>query len=162
MVVAAWSALAPARAMADQSLIGHPGQHVAYSFELEPELILVFDRPLDDGPGAGIRGSLPLLDRAFVPSINDSIALTFGFDKDPLFKGDVFYVPVGMQWNFWLSQNWSVMGEPGVLLQFADKLRPYAQIWGGARYHFTESVALTLRVTLPHAPAASLGLSLFL
>jgi hypothetical protein len=148
-------------ARAEQWVIKYPGQHPSYSFELEPELILVFDRSLGDGPGAGVRGSIPIVDRAFVPSINNSVGVTFGFDKDPLFAGNVFYVPIALQWNFWLSQHWSVAGEPGALLQFADRTRAYFQVWAGGRYHFNDSIALMLRVSVPQAPAISIGVSFF-
>jgi hypothetical protein len=143
----------------DSWVIKHPGQHPSYSFELEPEVILVFDRPLADGPGAGVRGSIHIVDRAFVPSINDSIAITFGFDKDPLFRGNTFYIPAALQWNFWLSSHWSVAGEPGVLLQIADTVRPYFEVWACARYHFNDWIALTFRASLPTAPAVSFGVS---
>jgi hypothetical protein len=151
----------PRVASADTGGIKHPGQHIDYFFELEPEVILVFSRPLDEGPGVGVRGSIPLLFNGFVSSINNSVAITFGIDKDPLTKGHTFYVPIAMQWNFWLSRNVSVFGEPGVLLQFADKTRPYPQVWGGARLHFTDSVALTARLSLPDTPAMSFGVSFF-
>jgi hypothetical protein len=146
---------------AEDWIIKYPGQHPSYSFELEPELILVFNRSLEDGPGGGVRGSIPFVSNGFVPSINNSVAFTFGIDKDPLFKGKTINIPIALQWNFWIATHWSVVGEPGVFLQIDDNTHAYFQVWGGARYHFSESVALMMRVTLPNAPAISVGLSFF-
>jgi hypothetical protein len=56
-----------------------------------------------------------------------------------------------MQWNFWLSRRWSVFGEPGLLLRYVyDDLgvSPFV-VYGGGRLHFSENVALTLRVGYP-------------
>ena len=153
--------MAPAAQAADWS-IKDPGAHPHYSLEIEPEAIFVFNRPLADGPGAGVRFSVPIIDRAFVPSINDSIAITFGADKDPLTKGKTLNVPIALQWNFWLTPRWSVVGEPGVFLQFDEQTKAYFQVWGGARFHFNDSVALMARITLPNVPAFSLGVSFFL
>lgn len=67
--------------------------------------------------------------------------------------GDVnyFYVPVVMQWNFWLHRQWSVFGEPGVALYVADghvKFDPFV-LYVGGRFHITDRVALTLRLGYP-------------
>src|SRR4051812_8205844 len=104
---------APRESRADDWIIKYPGQHPHYSFELEPELIIVFNRSLEDGPGAGVRGSIPFID-GFIPSINNTIGITFGIDKDPIGKGKTINIPVALQWNFWIAQHWSVMAEPGV------------------------------------------------
>jgi hypothetical protein len=148
-------------AAADAYGIGHPRQHIDYVFELEPEAVFVFNRPLDDGPGLGVRGSIPVMFNGFIPSVNNSVAVTFGFDKDPAFHGHTYNVPVALQWNFWLHRNFSIFGEPGVFIHFADKTHAYLQVWGGARAHFTDWVALTARVSLPETPAGSLGVSFF-
>jgi hypothetical protein len=139
-----------------------PGAHIRYGFELEPEAIFVMKRPLNDGPGVGVRGSIPVLFNGFIPQLNNSVAITFGFDKDPVAKGRSYYMPVALQWNFWIAPIFSVAGEPGLLFEFADKVRVYPQVWGGARLHFTETVALMARVSLPEAPAFSIGVSFFL
>jgi len=148
-------------AAADAYGITHPRQHIDYYFELEPEVIIVFNRNLDEGPGLGVRGSIPVLFNGFIPSINNSIALTFGFDKDPIGRGRTYNVPVALQWNFWLHRNFSVFGEPGIFMQFNDKAHFELQVWGGARVHFNDTVALTARVSVPNTPAASLGVSFF-
>lgn len=148
-------------AAADAYGITHPGRHIDYVFELEPEVILNFGRPLNDGPGLGVRGSIPILFNGFIPGINNSVAISFGFDKDPIASHKNFYVPLVLQWNFWLHKSFSVFGEPGILLEFADRNWAYFRVWGGARVHFNDTLALTARVSLPDTPAASLGLSLF-
>jgi hypothetical protein len=54
-----------------------------------------------------------------------------------------------MQWNFWLSRNWSVFGEPGGLVDFEKRPKPRPGFWAGARYHFTDRITLTLRAGFP-------------
>jgi hypothetical protein len=71
----------------------------------------------------------------------------------------VYYlIPVVMQWNFWLSRRWSVFGEPGMLLRYAEDdvgLSPFV-FYAGGRLHFSDNVALTLRIGYP---TFSLGVS---
>lgn len=148
-------------AQADAYGITHPGRHIDYVFELEPEVILAFDRAFDDGPGLGVRGSIPFIFNGFVSSINNSVALSFGLDKDPFADRGHYYVPVALQWNFWLHHHFSVFGEPGMLLAFTDKTRVHPEIWGGARVHFNDWVALTGRVSLPSSPGIGVGVSFF-
>jgi hypothetical protein len=63
-------------------------------------------------------------------------------------------IPVVMQWNFWLHPHWSVFGEPGIVFHArtgnADHfdVAPFV-MYGGGRYHFNESVALTIRLGSP-------------
>lgn len=162
LVIAVFIASLPGSAQADAYGITHPGQHIDYVFELEPEVILRFDRPFRDGPGLGVRASVPILFNGFISTINNSVAITFGFDKDPFSTGKNYYVPVGLQWNFWLHRNFSVFGEPGVLFASTDRTHAYPQLWGGARVHFTDFLALTGRISLPSSPGVGLGVSFFL
>lgn len=141
--------------------IRNPGEHIRYSFELEPEVIFPVNRPLDEGVGVGVRGSVPVLFNGFIPSINNSIAVSFGFDKVPLSTGRDYYVPLVLQWNFWVSPIFSVAGEPGVLLSFTDKTRLHPEVWGLARLHFNDSVALVARMSVPETPSFSVGVSFF-
>jgi hypothetical protein len=72
-----------------------------------------------------------------------------------------FFLPVVMQWNFWLHRKWSVFGEPGVTFYFEDsrlKFTPFA-LYAGGRYHITERIALAMRVGYP---TFSLGVSFLL
>jgi hypothetical protein len=152
---------ASSNALADAYGLTHPRQHIDYHFELEPEVIIVFGRDLAEGPGVGVRGSIPVWFNGFIPSLNNSVAVTFGFDKDPIAKGHAYNVPMALQWNFWLHRNFSIFAEPGVFVRIDDKTHAEFQVWGGARVHFTDWVALTARVSVPNTPAASLGVSFF-
>jgi hypothetical protein len=74
---------------------------------------------------------------------------------------DYFFVPVVMQWNFWLHRRWSVFGEPGVALYVEDgdvKFDPFV-FYAGGRFHFTDRIALTMRLGYP---TFSLGVSFLL
>ena len=149
---------APARA--DEMVIKFPGLHPHYVFEAEPHALA---QPLGDfSPGLGFRGTIVVLQNGFVPSINNSIGVSFGADW--VDKG--VWVPIAMQWNFWLSRNWSVFGEPGVALRLGHGLEGphddhlgFLGLWLGGRYHFTDRFTLTLRVG---RPTLSVGVSFLL
>jgi hypothetical protein len=109
-------------------------------------------------PGAGLRATVTLARDGFIDGVNDSVGLGFGAD----WTRDTTWVPVVMQWNFWLSEHWSVFGEPGVALRLRDDFNdrgPDFTIYGGARYRFGRAAALTIRVG---HPALALGVSFFL
>lgn len=145
--------LASSNAFADQSTIKLPGAHPDYVFEAEPHLLVA---PFDDfRPGVGFRGTLELVDNGFVSSINNTVGLGFGAD----WSRDHFRVPIVMQWNFWLSRNWSVFGEPGGLIDFGDKTRAHPAFYAGGRFHFSERITLTMRIG---HPTASVGVSFLL
>lgn len=74
---------------------------------------------------------------------------------------DYFFVPVVMQWNFWLHRKWSVFGEPGVALYWQERDVDFAPLvlYAGGRFHFSDRVTLTLRVGYP---TFSLGVSFLL
>jgi hypothetical protein len=160
VVIALSTGTRPARG--DQSVIKQPGQHPDYVFEAEPHLFFGFDPPgrsAKQGFGPGFRGTVELVDNGFVKKINNTVGLGFGLDWIA-FGGDktAIWVPVVMQWNFWLSRNWSVFGEPGggFYLGHATGARP--AIYGGARFHVADKLALTARVGFP---ALSVGASFF-
>jgi hypothetical protein len=78
---------------------------------------------------------------------------------------EYLWVPVVMQWNFWLHKRWSAFGEPGVAVRFDDfnelGFSPFILFLGG-RFHLTYNATLTLRLSLPYAPIgpyASFGAS---
>jgi len=141
-------------AFADQSTIKLPGAHPDYVFEAEPHALVA---PFDDfRPGVGFRGTLELVDNGFVSSINNTVGIGFGAD----WTRHHFRVPVVMQWNFWLSRNWSVFGEPGGLIDFTDdRTRVHPAFYAGGRFHFNDRISLTLRVG---HPVSSVGVSFFL
>lgn len=123
----------------------------------------------------GFRGTLEIIDNGFISGINNTVGVGFGadwvyypdshldcerdpasnscIDLDPDFSVTYVYLPVVMQWNFWLSRAWSVFGEPGFAVRYAsrgDKLgvNPFV-LFAGGRYHFTDRVSLTMRVGYP-------------
>jgi hypothetical protein len=84
------------------------------------------------------------------------VGIGFGLDVSP----SKVYLPVVMQWNFWLSRKWSVFGEPGPTLRLdKGKAKPDGSLYVGGRYLFTDDIALTLRVGYP---APSVGVSFLL
>jgi hypothetical protein len=150
-------------AQADESIIKNPGDHPSYRFEAEPHGLIGFGGPFRGGRGelgAGFRGTVILVDNGFVKTINNSVGITFGGDL--FFGHGTLFIPVAMQWNFWLSTHWSVFGEPGI--GFAankdrdrDVVHPVMMV--GGRYHFSDKVSLTMRLGYP---AFSIGVSFFL
>lgn len=81
---------------------------------------------------------------------------------------DFFQFPVVLQWNFYVARKWSVFGEPGLYIWHgtygsgpcyngAGALVPCSfsdtgvgpAFWIGGRYHFSESVSLTMRLGYP-------------
>jgi hypothetical protein len=96
------------------------------------------------------------------------------------FGGDGFwalYAPVALQWNFWITDKISVFGEPGLVFRtpfgddcdrlygcrrgsFGDKDGPvWWAFYGGVRFHFSDTIALTLRAGYP--TGLSVGVSIF-
>jgi hypothetical protein len=149
---------APAVALADEhSIIRAPGDHTPYFFEAEPHLLLGYSGPFEEGDnvGIGFRGTFHITD-GFVKSINDSIGVGFGIDIGT--HGRVL-VPVVMQWNFWLSQHWSVFGEPGIALGDGRTTEAWPVLDVGGRFLFTDRIALTMRVGFPDL---SVGVSFLL
>lgn len=177
-------------AHADTLTIRRPGDHPAYLFEAEPHLLLgAIDPPgpaQGSGFGLGFRGTLELVDNGFVSTINNTIGFGFGLDfvhythghprcrgntNDDCLTDDEYtvnnvWLPAVMQWNFWLSRNWSVFGEPGLALRIEkregddnDLSVEFMQFYAGGRYHFSRDIALTLRAGYP---TFSVGVSFFL
>jgi hypothetical protein len=138
---------------ADTSTIKLPGQHPDYIFEAEPHAIVA---PFDKfAPGVGFRGSIEIVDNGFIRTINNTVAIGVGAD----WSQDHFRVPLVMQWNFWLSRNWSVFGEPGGLIDIGKKVKPHPAFYAGGRFHFTDTITLTMRIG---HPTASVGVSFLL
>lgn len=177
-------------ARADTLIIQHAGDHPRYVFEAEPHLVLgVIDPPgyaSGNGFGLGFRGSIPIVQNGFIPKLNNSVAIGFGVDFVRYGRGDFcrnggplaqcmdtvrneafneFYFPVVIQWNFFLSRNWSVFGEPGFALNYHGwngptdlDIDPFIFFVGG-RWHFSDRITLTMRIGYP---AFSVGCSFLL
>ena len=170
-------------AAADELLIDDPGEHPDYIFDAEPHLLIgVFKPPgpaAGTGLGVGFRGTIEIFDNGFVPSINNTVGVGFGVDWMRYDRAeracvnqapgdncrivevdesmDYFWIPVVMQWNFWLSENWRVFGEPGGAIRFGKgDAKPLPVLMGGGRLHFSDYIALTLRAGYP---SFSVGIS---
>ncbi len=177
-------------ARADTVIIQHPGDHPRYAFEMEPHLLAGFIDPpgYADGTGLGLgfRASVPIIKNGFIPKLNNSVAIGFGADFARYGRADYcnrlgpdgrcedlghrdsfteFWFPVVLQWNFFLSRNWSVFAEPGLAINYhawdapgAIDVAPVILYLGG-RYHFSDKITLTMRIGYP---AFSVGASFFL
>jgi hypothetical protein len=156
--VATVIALAGSARAQEHSIIRNPGDHPSYFFEAEPHAILGFPGPDEPGGafGLGFRGTFNIAN-GFVPNINDSVGVGVGFD---IATDGRFYLPVVLQWNFWLSTHWSVFGEPGLaIVSEAPFTGVFPAFFAGGRYHFTDRIALTMRLGYPDI---SVGVSFFL
>jgi hypothetical protein len=133
-----------------------------------------------EGFGLGVRGTFEILSQGFIPRINDSVGIGFGLDwihysdSDVDSQGqcrrteqapngipvcveiagdtDYLWMPVVMQWNFWLHKRWSVFGEPGLALRLDDMdefhVSPFV-LFAGGRYHVSDRFTLTMRLGYP-------------
>jgi len=143
------------------------------------------------GLGVGFRGTVELLKNGFIPKLNNSVGIGFGIDylrydgwqgprgrceefatapsgvpvcvrtSSGIGHVNYFYLPVVMQWNFWLHEKWSVFGEPGVafFLQEGDLDFTPLVLFVGGRYHVTDRITLSMRLGYP---AFSFGVSFLL
>ncbi len=150
----AW--LAAGVAHAEQATGRDVDRHPHYFFEAEPHALLALyqPRPL----GVGFRGTFVLSDDGFIRTVNDTVGLGVGFD----WTRDTVWIPIVMQWNFWVSEHWSVFGEPGIALRLRDDFHdtdPDLTLYGGARWNFAPRVTLTMRIGYP---AFALGFSFLL
>src|SRR5580658_9959720 len=72
-------------ARAEDNTIRQPGDHPNYYVEIEPHLDFAwFDYAgygiNDVGIGLGIRATIPFLKNGFIPTINNTAGIGFGFD----------------------------------------------------------------------------------
>ena len=173
------TALPATAAAQEQSTIKNPGAHPDYIVEVEPHFALAYAPPFD-GVGVGGRVNFPVLKNGFIPSINNNVAVGAGLDwvhgngcYGFYCRGaDSFWVPVVMQWNFFLSPHWSVFAEPGVAIAHASRsalcagrdafgnpvyvdcgdsvTSPEPVLTVGGRFHVSDRFALTMRVGYPY------------
>ena len=131
-------------------VISKPGAHPKYLLDIEPHL---FAHRTGNAAGPGVRGTLILVDNGFVPTINNSVGIGVGLDYLTYSGGGTLAIPVVMQWNFWLSNKWSVFGEPGVWIfpggsgvkgNKGDNLDLISVAVGG-RYLFKDTLSLEMR-----------------
>jgi hypothetical protein len=158
--------------------IESPGRHPIYGFELEPHLVWQWtgdEAARGDGVGLGFRIAIPLLDNGPVPTINNNLAIAFGLDwahfSDSCGPGDCdeddIWLPVTLQWNFFLTSMISIFPELGLgfrnaILDYDDYCRDglrcrgsgsdlsvHLVLWFGARFKLSDNVALILRLGVP-------------
>jgi hypothetical protein len=136
--------------------IKQPGAHPKYSVELEPHFLLWWTGghgwsgagyyDANTGWGLGGRATIPFLDNGPIPTINNNMGITFGFDwghwggrcrwggwygpRDPRYysdcSSDEFWFPVALQWNFFITKAFSAFGEPGLAIRHTR--------WSGTYY----------------------------
>lgn len=195
-VTFAATTLSSAPAHAD-SIIKNPGDHPDYSVELEPHALLGWGHLYaGNGIGIGGRATVPIVQNGFVKTINNSVGITFGLDwlrySGCYYRGwrgrngvvtdygcgaSYFLFPVAMQWNFWLTEKWSVFGEPGLYVYhgvfdnycdpnvfgpgctYPSRTSVDFAFYAGGRYHFNDKISLTMRIGYP---TISIGASFFL
>ncbi len=144
------------------------------------------DSPSAGGYGLGVRGTVEIAPEGFIPKLNDSVGIGFGIDwihydgqggrgyclrveytaqgvpvcvETSAHSSSYLFIPVVMQWNFWLHRQWSVFGEPGLALSHRSNGGDFGVVPvfnAGGRFHFNDRVALTMRLGYP---SFSLGVS---
>jgi hypothetical protein len=181
--------------LAAAQVIKQPGAHPHYSFELEPHLTVQWDGGGPayfgrEGVGLGLRASIPLFHNGPIDTINNNMAITFGLDwvhfgydraracrdiRDFYCDGDysanAFWLPVALQWNFFVHKRISVFGEVGlaILHETWSWARPCAGtpngfcdyrdsdtslvnfvFYPGARFMVSDTIGFTVRLGYPH------------
>jgi hypothetical protein len=125
--VACVSAGALGSRAAHGQMIKQPGNHPIYSVELEPHLVVQWDRgwhTRSAGAGPGFRASIPFVRNGPVPQINNNIGISFGVDWAYFSSCDgqpnsadchvsELWFPVLAQWNFFFTPIVSAFGELG-------------------------------------------------
>jgi hypothetical protein len=177
--------------------VKQPGAHPRYSFELEPHLTVQWDGggPAyfgGEGVGVGLRGSIPLFHNGPIDTINNNMAITFGLDWvhfgydrvracrdfnnfycDGDYSANSFWLPVALQWNFFVHKRISVFGEVGMALvhenwswaracnsptgycdyRASDTSLLNFVFYPGARFMLSDTIGITLRIGYPHLTA---------
>ena len=131
------SALAGAALLARpaSAQIKEPGAHPRYVVELEPQFVVqwAYTEWNNTGLGVGLRASIPVIQNGPITTINNSLAVGFGFDWahvgdsgcDVNFgyrtapagwscSGNHFWFPLVAQWNFFFTPVVSAFGEVGL------------------------------------------------
>lgn len=100
--------------------------------------------------GVGFRVDIPILAQGLLDTVNDELAVSPGAEL--LFGGNdiAIGVPVALQWNFYLTRDWSVFPELGLALFFDDDhAHLHLLVALGGRYHMSARNALFLRIGWP-------------
>ena len=177
-----------------ESIVKQPGNHPAYSVDLEPHLVLALDNsPYSSRGGFGLGGRLtiPFLRNGPIASINNDMGIGIGLDwvtQGSCYRGSYWqpyysdcsmyalYVPVVLQWNFYLTDIITVFGEPGLALRYArvsvngvnnglsadgsySATAVVPVIAAGAKFMFGRTIGLNVRLGFPYVTA---GVSILL
>lgn len=125
-----------------------------------------------EGLGGGVRAEFVILPNGAIPNFNDDFSLTAGaeailffddddhhgrWDHDHDNEGLGIWPMIALQWNFYLSKEWSVFPELGVWLQLGEDGHGHDDnninmdlLFGvGARYHFGDRTAVFIRLEHP-------------
>jgi len=165
-----------------------------YSADLEPHLALGLDDSVyyaGGGFGLGARVTIPFLRNGPVSTINNDMGIGFGLDwltrgsscyryYGPAYLNNyydcsayAFYLPIVVQWNFYLTDIITVYGEPGLGIRISHATwsypGPYAGcpagavcqgsdtatdpipiIAGGAKFMFGRTIGLNVRLGYPY------------
>ena len=171
-----------------EAQIRNSGTHPYYGVELEPHALWQWtgdEWAWEDGIGFGLRVSIPILENGPVKTLNNNLAVTFGFDWAH-FDGDCVaggrgvdcdesdtWVPVAAQWNFFITDVVSLFPEVGLGFRNAvrdtdfcdsaacddEDLEVHFALWFGARFRIAAPIALVLRLG---TPSMSFGVSFLL
>jgi hypothetical protein len=158
-----------------ENVLKRPNAHPDYVAELEPHGTIALWRRAytrrarafgDPEFGAGFRATIEILDEGFIPDLNNTVGISFGFDITSCGRwcrrDFSLYLPVAaLQWNFFFTEHWSAFAEPGFTLRtdgFYDYVYPDPVFLLGGRYHFNDDVSLTMRIGYPYI---SFGVSFF-
>lgn len=162
-------------AHAEESILKKPDEHPDAFAELDVHGVaaysagpLLIGRNGSVGFGPGVRANLRILKNGFIPSLNNSIAISFGADLAFAIDNSVrLLTPIALQWNFWLTQHWSVFGEPGIVIEFpmstpnsnAEPIYVAPSLDVGGRYNFNDHITFTVRLGYP---TSTIGATFFL
>lgn len=118
--------------------IKEPGAHPKYFVELEPHFALQWAYTVWDttGIGVGFRASIPVLQNGPISTINNNLAVGFGFDWAHIgdagcavnfgfrnapagwkCSGNQLWFPLVAQWNFFFTPVVSAFGELGLAIR---------------------------------------------
>jgi hypothetical protein len=110
------------------------------------------------GAGAGARVAFQFLPSGLLGT-TDSFAVITGFDYIGTSTEPHSWVPLQVQWNFWLLPRFSAMLEAGAALTFGAETRASPAFNVGLRYRVYKKLYVTGKVGIP---SATLGVSLLL
>jgi hypothetical protein len=110
------------------------------------------------GAGVGARAAFQFAPNGFFGA-TDSFALITGIDYIATSTEPHSWVPLQIQWNFWILPRFSAMFEPGAALTFGSETRVLPAFNVGVRYRVYKKLYVTGKVGIP---SATLGLSLLL